>query len=356
MMNEPMLEIGLWAYGKHRGRIIGLNEFERKIIMPFFDMPLEELQQYKPQRTEPKDFDAFWKETLATSRKHDLNPVFEMVDAGLALIDTYDVTFSGYGGQRIKAWLLLPKQRSKPLPCIVEYIGYGGGRGFAVEWLTWAAAGYAHLIMDTRGQGSAWRHGDTPDYEPDGGNPHFPGFMTRGVLAPATYYYRRVFTDAVRAVETARAHEAVDSKRIIVKGGSQGGGISLAVAGLMNDLAGSMPDVPFLCHYKRAVSIIDKHPYEEIRLFLKTHRDKAATVWNTLSYFDGVNFATRANAPTLFSVGLMDLICPPSTVYAAYNHYQGDKSIDVYEYNDHEGGGMHHVVSQIAWVKRLLAK
>ncbi|WP_425558943.1 acetylxylan esterase [Kutzneria kofuensis] len=29
--------------------------------------------------------------------------------------------------------------------------------------------------------------------------------------------------------------------------------------------------------------------------------------------------ARRITATTLFSVGLMDMVCPPSTVYAAYN-------------------------------------
>lgn len=38
--------------------------------------------------------------------------------------------------------------------------------------------------------------------------------MTRGVLSPQTYYYRRVFTDAVCAVEAARTHEAIDPGRI----------------------------------------------------------------------------------------------------------------------------------------------
>ena len=44
-------------------------------------------------------------------------------------------------------------------------------------------------------------------------------------------------------------------------GGSQGGGISLALAGLMPDLPAIMPDVPFLCHYRRAMEITDKQPY-----------------------------------------------------------------------------------------------
>ena len=36
--------------------------------MPFFDMPLEELEVYQPQRQEPADFDAFWQTTLAEAR------------------------------------------------------------------------------------------------------------------------------------------------------------------------------------------------------------------------------------------------------------------------------------------------
>jgi len=115
------------------------------------------------------------------------------------------------------------RSAGSPVPCLVEYIGYGGGRGLPHEWLLWSAAGYAHFVMDTRGQGSSWRSGDTPDREPDGSNPQYPGFMTRGILDPQTYYYRRVFIDAVRALEAARTHPAIDPQRVAVLGGSQGG-------------------------------------------------------------------------------------------------------------------------------------
>ena len=98
--------------------------------MPFYDLPLDELRTFKPARQEPADFDAFWKQTLDETRQHPLNARFEAVDVGLRLLDTYDVTFNGYGGQPIKGWFLLPKGSSAPLPCVVEYIGYGGGRGF----------------------------------------------------------------------------------------------------------------------------------------------------------------------------------------------------------------------------------
>jgi cephalosporin-C deacetylase len=319
----------------------------------YFDLPLEQLRTYKPDRQEPPEFDSFWKETLAQAHKWPLEARFEPVDYGLKTVETFDITFHGYGGQPVKGWFLLPYRRSGPVACVVEYIGYGGGRGFPLDWLLWSSAGYAHLVMDTRGQGSSWQPGDTPDLPMDGSSPHFPGFMTLGVLDPKTYYYRRLFTDAVRAVEAARSNPAVDARCVAVTGGSQGGGISLAVSGLQPDVSAVMPDVPFLCHYRRATEITDVAPYSEIAHYCKIHRDQVETVFNTLSYFDGLNFAVRAKAPALFSTGLMDQTCPPSTVFAAYNHYTGPKEIKVWSYNDHEGGATFQDIEKVNFLKNL---
>jgi cephalosporin-C deacetylase len=330
-----------------------------------FDLPLDQLRAYSPARPEPADFDAFWARTLAAARRFPLNARFEPVETGLKLVKTYDVTFSGYGGHPVKGWLTLPAAAASTatgasgapgkLPCVVEYIGYGGGRGSPFDWLLWPSAGYAHLVMDTRGQGSVWRRGDTGDPEPEGAGPQTPGFMTRGVFDPETYYYRRVFTDAARAVEAARAHPAVDAERVAVTGGSQGGGIALAAAGLVPDLAAAMPDVPFLCHFRKAVEMVDTDPYHEIAVFCHVHRDRTERVFETLKYFDGLNFAARAKAPALFSVGLMDTICPPSTVFAAHNHYAGAKDIRVYPFNNHEGGEQVHAAEKLAFAAAKLA-
>ena len=321
--------------------------------MAYFDLPLEQLQTYLPDRHEPADFDAFWQDTLSQTRRYPLDPHFDPAGFGLRTVEVFDVTFAGYAGQPIKGWLILPRQRSGLLPCVVEYIGYGGGRGFPTHWLLFPSAGYATLVMDTRGQGSAWLSGDTPDLEPDGSSPQYPGFMTRGILNPATYYYRRLISDAVRAVETARSYPSVDPDQIAVSGASQGGGLSLAVAGLVPQVKACLPDVPFLCHYRRAAELIDTTPYSEIVHYLKTHRDKVETVFNTLSYFDGLSFAARAQAPAIFSVGLRDDTCPPSTVYAAYNHYQGPKQIRVYEFNEHDGGGPYQELEKLKFLSEL---
>ncbi len=201
--------------------------------MAFFDLSLNELKTYLPPREEPADFNSSGNPHLDEARAFPLNAKFERVDYGLVAQETFDVTYSGFGGQAIKGWLILPAkaQRKGKLPCIVEFIGYGGGRSFAFDWLLWASAGYAHFVMDTRGQGSTWSSGDTPDLYADGGNAHIPGSMTKGILDPKHYYYRRVFTDAVRAIDAARSHPEVDASRIAVTGGSQGGGITIAAAG-----------------------------------------------------------------------------------------------------------------------------
>jgi cephalosporin-C deacetylase len=114
-------------------------------------------------------------------------------------------------------------------------------------------------------------------------------------------------------------------------------------------------DVPFLSDFPRATRLIDSKPYAEVRDYLKSHRDQVAQVYRTLSYFDVAILGRGAAAPALFSVALMDEICPPSTVYAAYNHYGGPHSIVEYEFNDHEGGEGFHQIEKVRWFRAHLA-
>ncbi|PKN83521.1 MAG: acetylxylan esterase, partial [Chloroflexi bacterium HGW-Chloroflexi-8] len=131
------------------------------------------------------------------------------------------------------------------------------------------------------------------------------------------------------------------------------GGLTIAVAGLMPEIKVAMPEVPFLCNFQRSVTLINSLPYHEIVNYLRVHRDKEGQVFRTLSYFDGMNFAYRANAKTIFSTALMDETCPPSTVFAAYNYWQGEKEIKVYPYNQHDGGGIDHLYYKINFLRSL---
>jgi cephalosporin-C deacetylase len=144
----------------------------------------------------------------------------------------------------------------------------------------------------------------------------------------------------------------VDRDRVIVAGISQGGGVALAAAGL-GDVAAALVDVPFLCHVRRALEVTDELPYDEIRSFLRVQRSAEAAVFRTLEYVEGRNFAPRATAPALFSVGLEDVITPPSTVFAAYNEYAGPKDIRIWPFNGHEAHGVEQHLEQLSFLRSL---
>lgn len=322
--------------------------------MPLTDMPLARLREYRPEIGEPDDFDDFWASTLAEARAIGGTPEMVPVEVGFSEVEVFDVTIPGFAGDPVRGWFLLPRSITGALPVIVQFLGYNGGRGLPHERLAWAAAGFANLVMDTRGQGSgAGSGGATRD--PHGSGPAAPGFTTRGIEDPRDYFYRRVYTDAARAVDAVRGFERVDPERIVLTGASQGGGSALAAAGLISGVVAVMPDMPFLSDLPRALQIAARAPYAEIVRYLSVHRGRADEVLRTLSYFDGVHFARRSAVPALYSVGLMDPVCPPSTVFASFNHYAGRAQIEVYPYNEHEGGGAAHWVRQRKWLDAVLA-
>lgn len=324
--------------------------------MPRFDLPIETLRSRRPEIAEPSDFDGFWERTLSASRAVSASPSRTPHPGPFGLVLVDDVVFPGFGGDPVRAWFVRPAASTGPLPVVVEFVGYGRGRGLPHERLHWPAAGYAQLIVDTRGQGSTWGTGGATA-DPHGSGPAGPGMLTRGIEHPDDYYYRRVFTDAVRAVDAVRSFDEVDPERVIVSGNSQGGIIAIAAAALSSGLAAALPTAPILCDIPRVVGLTDAAPHSEIAGYLAVHRERADDVFATLAYFDGANLARRASAPVLFGAGHLDMIAPPSGVYAAFHAWGGARRelID-YPWNGHEVGEGLHLERQAVWLGELLGQ
>lgn len=328
--------------------------------MAQFDLPVEQLREYRSFEREPEDFDDRWRGTLQAARRHDPVISSHPFDNALAAVDCWDVRFAGFAGEPVAGWFSRPAgvPLSAELPVVVEYLGYGRGRGLPHERLLWTAAGCAHLLVDSRGQGGHYGSGgDTPDSGPV--PPSAPGVVTRGILDHENHYYRRLLTDAARAVDAARALPGTDAGAVIVAGNSQGGLLSLAAAGLVPDVAACLTSAPFLCHPARALQITEAAPWEELVQYLSVYRDAEAAVMRTLSYVDGIALARRALAPAHFATGLRDTVCPPSTVFAAFNAY-GEHSdtnvsrrIEIYPFNHHEGGDAVNTRRQLDWLAGL---
>lgn len=306
----------------------------------------------------PADADAiaaFWAETFESSGLHPLEPVFTDEPTPLGSVRVLDAEFSGARGHRIKGWLILPSRWSGPLPCVVQFLGYGEGRGHAIDWLLWPSVGYATLVVDTRGQGgSNLRPGATPD--PVGLiHPQQPGFVTRGVLDRYDYYYRDVYVDAARAVDAVRAHPAVDGRRIAVAGCSQGGQLALAAAALNPHVAAALVESPFLAAVTDPSRLPDQQPYRELLRFCRFHPELAERALATVAWFDVATLAGFAHCPALFAIGGRDDRCPPGTVLAAYERYAGRKSLRTWPFAGHAEPNPYQRLAEVEFLAEVFA-
>ena len=318
--------------------------------MPSIDWPYEKLVEYKPELTLQEDFNGFWDDNIAESGKVPLNAEFIEVEDFLPLCRVYDVGFDGADGVRVRGWFLTPLKVEKPLPAVVQFIGYSGGREYPHALAPHVLNGFCAFIMDSRGQGgnTGWKMDTSFGAE--------RGFITHGILDKDEYYFRNFYLDTVRAVEVVARCDEVDGERIAAIGGSQGGALTIACAGLSDKVAAMCPDVPWLSHFRRSVDIA-VGPYEEITNFMKRFPEQIEKAFETLSYFDNMNLVTRIQVSrAYYSVGLCDDICPPSTVYASYNHLPEsvESDIEVYPYNKHEGGGNLHQQRKLQWLRKVL--
>ncbi len=297
--------------------------------MAHFDLSLDALWKYSPPHTRQPDFDRFWQETLDAAVQQPLNPLLEPLESPYRNVNLFRASFSGWGGASIVGVYATPLGDG-PFPGVVLYHGYASRRPETFHLLGWILQGYAVLAIDIRGQSG--ESSDSGGYS--GG--HALGLLTLGIGDPRDYYYRGVYIDAVRAVDVLADLPEVDAARIGLAGASQGGALTLAAAALVGSrVRAAVAEIPFLCNFERAATLVDTEPYSEIGRYCRQSGADSALVFRTLSYFDCMNLTDRISAATLVTCGLMDDICPPSTIFAAYNAISAPKDIFVAPFGEH---------------------
>ncbi len=302
--------------------------------MAMVDMPLSELLKYQGQSPRPRDFDKFWEKSLKEVSK--LKSDIELVPLKhpSPIAEVYDLYFTGTGGSRIHALFLKPKKITKPVPAVVEFHGYSGNCGSITSKLSYVAMGYAVASLDCRGQG-----GKSEDLGGVKGTT-LRGHIIRGIESPETLLFRQIYMDCAQLVKIVMEMKCVDAGRIATNGGSQGGGLSVAAAALVPEVACCVSCFPFLSDYKRVWNMDCSGAYEEIREYFRRHdplHKKEEEFFNTLGYIDIQNLAERIKAPVMMSVGMRDTVCPPSTIYATFNKIKSPKNMLVYHDFGHEG-------------------
>lgn len=304
--------------------------------MPLIDMPLEELKKYPGRNPRPADFDRFWAHGLAEMKEVDPQVQVTPVENPAKFADCFDLRFTGVGGARIYAKFIRPKGMEGPIPAVVMFHGYSMSSGEWHDKLCYAANGMAVFAMDCRGQG-----GLSEDVGGVRGNT-LNGHIIRGLAdSPEKLYYRQVFLDAAQLAGIAMSMPEIDASRVGATGWSQGGGITLACAGLEPRISRAAPVYPFLCDYRRVWEMdLARSAYDEIAQYFRKFdplHAKESEVFDRLGYIDAQHHAPQIRAEVLMTTGLMDTICPPSTQFAAFNKIPGKKSVDIMPDFTHEG-------------------
>jgi cephalosporin-C deacetylase len=305
--------------------------------MPVVDLPLDKLLTYQGSNPRPDDFDEYWKASVAELDLVD--PQVELrpnPSIGATNVECFDLYFTGVGGARIYAKYLRPLARSGPCPALLVFHGYTDYSGNWTDYLSYVSEGFCVAALDCRGQG-----GQSQDVLQVKGTTHH-GHIIRGLddPDPKNLLFRFIYLDTALLARIVGSFPEVDAERLAATGVSQGGGLTLACAALEPQIKYIAPVYPFLCDYKRVWFMdLGGEAYAEItkyfRHFDPTHQ-REEEIFTKLGYIDIQHLASRIKAKTLFSVGLMDTICPPSSQFAAYNKMQTEKELVIYPDFGHE--------------------
>jgi cephalosporin-C deacetylase len=304
-----------------------------------FDYPFEKLTAYSGCNPRPTDFDQFWDQSLA--EMHSIDPQVEMVPSEFQAnnVECFHLYFTGVGGARVHAKFLRPATGKAPHPAILMFHGYAGDSGDWSDKLAYVSQGFTVAAMDCRGQG-----GFSEDKGGTIGNT-VDGHIIRGLEdaldgRPEKLLYRQIFLDTAQLAKIVMEMPEVDARRVSATGRSQGGALTVACAALEPRIKQAAPVFPFLSDYKRVWEMDQaKDAYAELRSYFRSYDPlhlRQEAIFENLGYVDIQFLAPRIQAEVLWSIGLMDTVCPPSTQFAAYNKISSTKAMAIYPDFGHE--------------------
>jgi cephalosporin-C deacetylase len=305
-----------------------------------------ELYRYVPELTKKDDFDEFWQETIREAQRVPLAPQRMQVDYPIRSAAVYEIQYNGMDGTPIHGWMIVPTfLRKERYPCLVHFHGFNGNRGEPGAFMNWVMMGFVVISVDCRDQGG--KTGNQAAYS--------SGFSlnvaSKGIHNKYEYYYRYVYMDCLKALDFACAQAEVDSSRIVVEGGSQGGGLSMAVVALDDRPVLAMADVPSNSNLTQRVDGLHG-AFASAAEYVKMHPDRLDLVIDNLSYFDTMNMADRITCRVFASVAMKDETCPPRMYFATFNRIKSAKDIVIYPFNGHEGGGAEQTEKKLAYVNQ----
>ena len=281
-------------------------------------------EKIEPTTTLPDDFEEFWNQGREDLARIDINPVMTLMPERCTdKADVFHVQIDNIEG-KIYGILCKPKMEGK-YPAILHVPGAGirPYYGNVAE----AEKGFVSFTIGI--------HGIPVNLDPGVYNDLREGalrnYWTMNLDDKDRAYYKRVYLGCVRAVDFIESLDCFDGENIGVTGGSQGGALSIVTAGLD-------PRIDYLAAFYPALSDLTGFLHGRAGGWPKIFRDEFTNKpekVETSKYFDVVNFARFVKAAGWYSWGYNDQVCPPTSMYAAYNLITAQKELHVFQETQH---------------------
>lgn len=288
----------------------------------------------------PEDFENYW--MRARRELNAVDPMFRLIRQDSLCTENREffiLEMRSLGNVLVRGWYMRPVKKGV-YPVILHLQGYSS---FMVPGWMYPGDDMVALGLNIRGHGFSKDHVD----------PGFPGYLQHHVDNKELYIYRGAYMDCIRAVDFLYSRDEVDTTRVAVAGGSQGGALSFATAALDNariDLC--VPHVPFLSDFRNYFRMAGWPADEFVQYFDEHPEIPQDEIYKTLSYIDIKNLAPWVKAPVFMSIGLKDVICPPHINFAAYNQLTVPREYYVFPEAGHGLPGR-YTQMKYEWIRKM---
>lgn len=282
-------------------------------------------EKLKPVTKQPADFKEFWNKTIADARKTPLDPQMTLMpELCTPKVNVYHVSFGNNGwGSRFYGILTVPTAHGK-YPAILKVPGagvraYKGDIGHTEKGCIILEVGIHGIPVNLPG-----------DVYHNLYQGALKGYHSFNMDDRDRYYYKRVYTGCVRAIDFIEQLPDFNG-HLGIFGGSQGGALAIVISGLD-------PRIEALVSHYPALS--DMAGYSQNRAggwphTLKDAKYRTPENLNTLSYYDVASFAPEVKAKGMYTFGYNDMVCPPTTSFSVYNSVTAPKELLVTETTEH---------------------
>jgi cephalosporin-C deacetylase len=281
----------------------------------------------------PKDFDAYWNNIKKSLKKlpFDIKKSLVEANANENGFTCENIEINCLGPKPVRGYYARPEKaatKSLPIVLLVHAAGVKGSwcRSEPKNALAYAKMGA--LCFDLNAHGML--NGQPDSYYSDLENGELKTYWLQGITNRDDVYFRGMYLRLLRTIDFLTKQPEWDGKRILVIGESQGGGQALIAAGLDKRVSAVVAIVPAMCDWFGSINGRMggwPQPFE-------TNASKDEML-KALPYFDAANILKDSKAIIYAEIGLIDMVCPSTSVFTALNQAKSQKIINTVSYRPH---------------------